>query len=103
MDAELAGWFDNVMEKTHGLSFDNMEWFGRNLESIVARLVAEGRAELLAACKDILPHAEKDVERLNLLRCGNLYPAINIAKLQRADAAIRNAEAADRAARAAGG
>jgi hypothetical protein len=48
--------------------------------------------ELLAACKELLPHAERSIERLSEQMVGSLYPAINAAMLQRARDAIAKAE-----------
>ncbi len=42
-------------------------------------------AELVECLKDLLPHARSDVERLNAQMVGNLYPAINLSRLERAE------------------
>lgn len=49
------------------------------------------KQELLAALIDLLPHARTHIEDLNSQMVGNLYPAINRAKLDRAEAAIAKA------------
>lgn len=48
--------------------------------------------ELQASLKELLPHAQRDIQELNNTMVGNLYPSINNAKLQRAQAAITKAE-----------
>lgn len=46
--------------------------------------------DLLRACvKDLLPFATRDVQRLNETMVGSLYPAINLAMLERAHEALK--------------
>jgi hypothetical protein len=56
-----------------------------------ARLIAAA-PDLLAACKDLMPHAERAIKTLNEQMIGSLYPSINTATLERARAAIAKAE-----------
>jgi hypothetical protein len=56
-----------------------------------ARLMAAA-PELLAACKDLLPHARRAINALNEQMIGSLYPAVNLALLDRAEKAIARAE-----------
>lgn len=48
--------------------------------------------QLLASLRELLPHAERDVKRMNEQMVGSLYPAINESKIQRARDVIAAAE-----------
>lgn len=52
----------------------------------------EQRDQLFAALRRIMPHAERGVKVANAKMVGSLYPALNHADLEEAQAAIRNVE-----------
>jgi hypothetical protein len=56
------------------------------LERVRALEAVNGR--LLDSLKELLPHAQSDIRKLTRQMMGSLYPAINAAKLERAEAVI---------------
>ncbi len=61
------------------------------LRTLINRL-EQSNAELLASLTEILPYATRAIHDLNKQMVGDLYPAINLAKLERAEKAIANAK-----------
>jgi hypothetical protein len=77
---------DQAVRQAHD-SARQAEHFAQDLIKAQAQV-----ADLLAACKRLLPHAKRGVEQLNSRMVGSLYPALNQSDVDDAQAAIARAE-----------
>jgi hypothetical protein len=68
------------------------KWDAEQAEERRVEAIRNAAPDLLASLKEILPHAEREIKRLNDTMVGSLYPAINTAMIQRAKDVIARAE-----------